>query len=60
MAFEVVPPRFPETLSKAVWPRPQDYARETLTGKAQEVAARLMHVGAGLTGRGGAYGKGQC
>ena len=52
MALEVVPPRFPETLSKAAWPRPQDYARETATGKAQEVAARLVQVG------GGAYGKG--
>nr|NP_081215.1 acetylserotonin O-methyltransferase-like [Mus musculus]BAB25021.1 unnamed protein product [Mus musculus] len=42
VALEVVPPRFPETLSKAAWPRPQDYARETATGKAQEVAARLV------------------
>lgn len=41
VAFEVIPPRFPETLSKAAWPRPQDYARETATGKAREVAARV-------------------
>ncbi|XP_029390629.1 probable bifunctional dTTP/UTP pyrophosphatase/methyltransferase protein [Mus pahari] len=41
VAFEVVPPTFPETLSRAAWPRPQDYARETAAGKAREVAARV-------------------
>lgn len=40
VAFEVAPPSFPEMLSKAAWPRPQDYARETATGKALEVAGR--------------------
>lgn len=54
VAFEVAPPSFPEMLSKAAWPRPQDYARETATGKALEVAGRAAKVGGRGMGRGGA------
>lgn len=42
VSFEVVPPAFEESLSKAALPRAQDYARETARGKALEVAARVF------------------
>nr|XP_034345916.1 probable bifunctional dTTP/UTP pyrophosphatase/methyltransferase protein isoform X2 [Arvicanthis niloticus] len=42
VSFEVIPPAFEESLSKAALPRAQDYARETARGKALEVAARVF------------------
>lgn len=48
MAFEVSPSAFPESLSKAGL-RAEDYARETATRKALDVAARKCQVwGRGL------------
>lgn len=50
VSFEVVPPAFEESLSKAALPRAQDYARETARGKALEVAARVFQVGDRMRG----------
>nr|XP_048297629.1 probable bifunctional dTTP/UTP pyrophosphatase/methyltransferase protein [Myodes glareolus]XP_048297630.1 probable bifunctional dTTP/UTP pyrophosphatase/methyltransferase protein [Myodes glareolus] len=41
LRFEVVPSRFSETLDKATFPTPHDYAQETARQKALEVAQRL-------------------
>lgn len=44
LRFEVVPSRFAETLDKATFPTPHDYAQETARQKALEVAQRLWEV----------------
>lgn len=41
LRFEVVPSRFAETLDKASFPTPHEYAQETARQKALEVARRL-------------------
>ncbi|XP_049623755.1 probable bifunctional dTTP/UTP pyrophosphatase/methyltransferase protein [Suncus etruscus] len=41
LRFEVVPSRFKETLDKAAFPEPYEYATATARGKALEVARRL-------------------
>lgn len=44
LQFEVVPSWFKETLDKALFKMPHEYAVETAKQKAMEVARRMPHV----------------